>query len=98
LHVDLLLAATIEEARQVAAAALRPIDLILSDWRLRGDEDGIAAVREVRRVLGSTTPAMLITGETSGDVAKLAHQSGLVVMYKPLRPKELLRVINRLSR
>jgi signal transduction histidine kinase/CheY-like chemotaxis protein len=98
LHVDLLLAATIDEARQAVAGSVRTIDLILSDWRLRGDEDGITAVREVRRALGTATPAVLITGETSPEVVKLAHESGLVVMYKPLQPKELLRVINRLSR
>jgi signal transduction histidine kinase len=98
LHVDLLVAATIEEACRIAAAATQPIDLILSDWRLRGDEDGIDAVRQVRRLTGPATPAVLITGETSPEIVKLAHASGLVVMHKPLQPKELLRLINRLSR
>lgn len=98
MHVDLLAAATIEEACRMAGATRQPIDLILSDWRLRGDEDGIEAVRQVRRLTGATTPAVLITGETSPEIVKLAHASGLVVLYKPLQPKELLRLITPLAR
>ena len=98
LHVDLLAAATVEEACRMAKDTRQPIDLILSDWRLRGDEDGIDAVRRVRRLSGATTPAVLITGETSPEIVKLAHASGLVVMHKPLQPKELLRLITPLSR
>jgi signal transduction histidine kinase len=98
LHVDLLAAATIDEACRMVRAVRQPIDLILSDWRLRGDEDGIEAVRRVRRLSGATTPAVLITGETSPEIVKLAHASGLVVMYKPLQPKELLRLITPLAR
>jgi two-component system, sensor histidine kinase len=98
LHVELLAAATIEEACRMAGATPRPIDLILSDWRLRGDEDGIEAVRRVRRLTGATTPAVLITGETSAAIVKLAHANGLVVLHKPLQPKELLRLIKPLAR
>lgn len=98
MHVELLAAATVEEACRMAREARRPIDLILSDWRLRGDDDGIDAVRQVRRLTGATTPAVLITGETSPEIVKLAHASGLVVMHKPLQPKELLRLITPLSR
>jgi signal transduction histidine kinase len=98
LHVDVLAAATVEEACRMAKATSQPVDLILSDWRLRGEEDGIEAVRRVRRLTGATTPAVLITGETSPEIIKLAHASGLVVMHKPLQPKELLRLITPLSR
>lgn len=98
MHVELLAAATTEEACRMARSARQPIDLILSDWRLRGDDDGIDAVRQVRRLTGATTPAVLITGETSPEIVKLAHASGLVVMHKPLQPKELLRLITPLSR
>ena len=98
LHVDLLAAATVDEACRMALASPRPIDLILSDWRLRGEDDGIEAVRRIRRLTGATTPAVLITGETSQEIVKLAHGSGLIVMHKPLQPKELLGLITPLSR
>jgi CheY-like chemotaxis protein len=98
MHVELLAAATTDEACRLAADASRRVDLILSDWRLRGDEDGIEAVRAVRRLTGPATPAVLITGETSPETIALAHASGLVVLHKPLQPKELLRLIAPLAR
>jgi len=98
LQVDVLVAATIAEATELARQAAAPIDMILSDWRLRGTETGVEAVRAVRRICGEATPAVLITGDTSADVLTLAHENGLIILHKPLQPRELLRLIGRLNR
>jgi len=52
LQVDVLVAATIAEAVEQARQATARIDMILSDWRLRGTETGVEAVRAVRRICG----------------------------------------------
>lgn len=96
-QVRLIEAATIAEA-QAAARDSFHIDLILSDLRLRDEEDGICAVREIRRITGASTPAVLITGETSPEALREAQESGLVVMFKPLRPQDLLDLIERIAR
>jgi two-component system, sensor histidine kinase len=96
LHVDVLVAATIAEAVEVAKAAPEQIDLIMSDWRLRGQENGIAAVQAVRSVAGDSTPAVLITGDTSPELLKLAHESGLVILHKPLQPRHIVRLVKHL--
>jgi signal transduction histidine kinase len=98
LRVDVLAAATIAEALELVRSADAPIDMILSDWRLRGSESGIQAVQAVRKLCGTSTPAVLITGDTSAEVLTQAHQNGLVVLHKPLQPRELLRLIGRLER
>jgi two-component system, sensor histidine kinase len=98
LHVDVLVAATIAEAVEVAKAAPERIDLIMSDWRLRGQENGIAAVQAVRCVAGDSTPAVLITGDTSPELLKLAHESGLVILHKPLQPRHIVRLVKHLRR
>ncbi len=98
LHVDVLVAGTIAEAVQLAREAGERIDLILSDWRLRGQENGVDAVRTVRSVSGEATPAVLITGDTSPDLLKLAHESGLVILHKPLQPRALVRLVKHLRR
>jgi signal transduction histidine kinase len=98
LHVDVLVAATIAEAVALAKEAGQRIDLILSDWRLRGTENGVEAVREVRAVTGDATPAVLITGDTSPEILKLAHESGLVILHKPLQPRALVRLVKHLRR
>jgi CheY-like chemotaxis protein len=98
LHVDVLVASNIAEAVEVVKTAPEPIDLIMSDWRLRGQENGIAAVRAVRRVAGDATPAVLITGDTSPELLKLAHESGLVILHKPLQPRHIVRLVKHLRR
>ena len=98
LQVGVLAAGTIAEAVELAKQATAPIDVILSDWRLRGTETGVEAVRAVRKICGEATPAVLVTGDTSADVLTMAHENGLVVLHKPLQPRELLRLIRRLQR
>jgi len=98
LHVDVLTAGTIAEAVELAGEARDRLDLILSDWRLRGQENGVQAVRAVRAVAGEATPAMLITGDTSPELLKLAHESGLVILHKPLQPRVLVRLVKHLRR
>jgi two-component system, sensor histidine kinase len=98
MHVDLLAAGTIAEAVELARRSREGIDLILSDWRLRGSENGVDAVRALRAVCGEATPAVLITGDTSADILKLAHESGLVILHKPLEPRHLVRLVRHLRR
>jgi two-component system, sensor histidine kinase len=98
MQVEVIAAATIAEAVQLATASPEPIDLILSDWRLSGPQNGVDAVRAVRAVCGESTPAILVTGDTSTDLLKLAHESGLVVLHKPLQPRQLVRLVKHLRR
>ena len=98
MHVDVITAATIAEAVELAKSSQVPVDLIMSDWRLRGQENGIAAVQAVRAVSGDTTPAVLITGDTSPELLKLAHESGLVILHKPLQPRHVVWLVKHLRR
>jgi signal transduction histidine kinase len=98
LQVKVLAAATINEAVALARNSSEQIDMVISDWRLRADENGIDAVRAVRSVCGESTPAVLITGDTSPELLRTAHESGLAVLHKPLRPRQLLRLIKHLRR
>jgi len=38
---------------------------------------------------------VLITGDTSPELLKLAHESGFVILHKPLQPRELVRLVER---
>jgi signal transduction histidine kinase len=98
LHVDVIVAANIAEAVELAKESSATIDMILSDWRLRGQENGVEAVRAVRAVTGAATPAVLITGDTSPELLKTAHENGLVVLHKPLQPRHLVRLVKHLRR
>ena len=70
----------------------------MSDWRLRAQENGVAAIQALRCVAGEATPAVLITGDTSPELLQLAHESGLVILHKPLQPRHLVRLVKHLRR
>ena len=74
-----------------AARAVRP-DLVLADFRLRGSDNGIAAVRAIRE-LYPDVPAILVSGDIAADRLREAEQAGIALLHKPVPVETLKRVI-----
>ncbi len=91
-----LATATVDEARRAALNHDSVIDVVISDLRLRGGEDGIRAIEQIRQVCGYTVPAVLVTGDTAPDQVQRIHESGHIVLFKPVRPKDLYDVLKRI--
>jgi signal transduction histidine kinase/ActR/RegA family two-component response regulator len=71
----------------------RPLDVVISDFRLRNNEDGIALVEKIRALLGRQLPALLVTGDTAPERVRQAQQSGLRALYKPVKIHDLVEEI-----
>lgn len=82
-------AAATSIACQLEAEEGARIDVVVCDFRLRNDEDGVSVVAGLRAALRRAVPAVLITGDTAPDRVQQARYSGLPVLYKPV-PAELL--------
>ena len=94
MHVEL--ADGIQRACEIALQlekAGRPLDIVISDFRLRNNEDGIKLVKEVRALLGRKLPALLVTGDTAPERVRQAQQSGLRALYKPVKIHDLVEEI-----
>ena len=91
-----LAVATIADAVQAAQQRQGLIDIVISDLRLRTGEDGLRAIEQVRRACGFNVPALVVTGDTAPDQVLRVHESGHIVLYKPVQPRELLTVLKRL--
>jgi signal transduction histidine kinase/CheY-like chemotaxis protein len=78
-----------EMVADLARSAARP-DLIICDYRLRGAENGVDVVRQLRTQCNEAVPAMLVTGDTALDRLVEAQASGLLLLHKPV-PKGKLR-------
>ena len=90
----------IEQASAAAMAQLaegKRIDIIICDLRLRGCENGIDAVAQIRRLMGEQTPALLITGDTAPERVRQAQESGLRVQYKPMKMEALMQEMSLLA-
>ena len=95
--------ATVAEAAGLAVAleqlqrGLQPA-LIISDYRLPGQENGIQAVLRLRLAAQKEIPACLISGDTDPDLMQAAKVAGLTLMHKPVRPAKLRSLIGRLAK
>ncbi len=69
-------------------------DFIIADLRLRGDLNGIDAIRELRAKLGDGIPAVLISGDTAPDQLRKVSAAGLTMMHKPLKAVRLRALLN----
>lgn len=74
-----------EEASVAMASA--GFDVVLSDWRLPGDQDGLAVLHEARARLPHLRLGLLITGEDVQMLPKAGQE--FLVLRKPVRPLRL---------
>ncbi len=82
---------SMEEALGVAHV-VRP-DILISDYRLRGQRTGAQAITELRALLGPLTPALMITGDTAPERLREALASGVLLLHKPVKPEQLYQAM-----
>jgi two-component system, sensor histidine kinase len=68
-------------------------DLIISDYRLRGDENGITTIERLRSEFNKDIPVILITGDTAPDRIREATASDCFLMHKPVSNSRLRAAI-----
>jgi CheY-like chemotaxis protein len=68
-------------------------DLIISDYRLRNEENGIATIERLRTEFNEDIPAILITGDTAPDRIREAMASDCFLMHKPVSNARLRAAI-----
>ena len=83
------------DAQQWIENGLKPA-LILSDYRLLDEQNGIEVVQQLRRILDSDIPACLMSGDTDAALMSAAQAAGLTLLHKPVRPAKLRSLLRRL--
>jgi CheY-like chemotaxis protein len=82
---------------RIATCPNRPA-LIICDYRLRGQENGIDVIQRLQAEYNEDIPAMLITGDTAPDRLKEAQESGFVLLHKPVANSRLRAAIGHVMR
>jgi len=78
-----------EAMRRLSTCSARP-DLLVCDYRLRGEENGVGVIERLRSEYNESIPAMLITGDTAPSRLAEAAASGFLLLHKPV-PNSKLR-------
>ena len=95
--VDCRVALNPNEARDELTRG--PIDLILADYHLADEVDGLQALQQLREALGDLPPVVMITADGSSELKARARELGYPVLHKPVRPAALRAVLTaRLQR
>jgi len=82
-----------DEMIRTVSGLQHPPDLIVSDYRLRGEENGIRLVTRLREEFNADIPALIVTGDTGPERLREARASGLHILHKPLNPARLRALI-----
>jgi signal transduction histidine kinase/ActR/RegA family two-component response regulator len=72
----------------VISARADPADIVLADFRLRGNDSGVATIRAIRAFCPSM-PALLISGDTAPQRLREANAAGIILLHKPVSIKSL---------
>ncbi|UVE18068.1 hybrid sensor histidine kinase/response regulator [Pseudomonas sp. LS44] len=70
-----------------------PVQVLISDYRLREHQTGAQAISQVREALGAAVPALIITGDTAPERLREARTSGVPLLHKPVSPAQLYRAL-----
>lgn len=93
---QVLLADGLDEAVELARAGGQRPDLLIVDYHLDLNGDGIKCIESLRRIYGAELPAVLITADRSEPLKALAAAHNLPVLNKPLKPAALRALMMRL--
>ncbi|WP_246307178.1 response regulator [Azospirillum melinis] len=94
-------ASSANEALACISAKRRCPDLILSDYRLKDEQTGLDAVRDIRAFCNVGIPALILTGDTSEERADEVARNGCRILHKPFSPDqlaEMLRILQETER
>ena len=87
--------AEVATALAQADARRRPVDIVLSDYRLAGTMNGVEAIRCVRERFDNALPALLLSADQGGAVVSAAAACGVPLLRKPVAPARLREAIGR---
>lgn len=65
------------------------VEMIISDFGLKGSLNGVDAIMAIRQRWGAELPALLFTGNISKETFTLAKNEGLQILYKPAKADAL---------
>lgn len=91
-----LLAETTARAVAILRDRAQLPQVILTDYRLGKGQTGIDAVIAIRAALGSSIPAILLTGDMQASVFEEARAAGCDLLHKPIDPDKLDYMIWRI--
>ncbi|PTT90959.1 hybrid sensor histidine kinase/response regulator, partial [Pseudomonas sp. HMWF031] len=71
-------------------------DLLIADYHLDNEQNGVDAVARINARRGKPIPAMMITANYSNELKQQIRELGHTLMHKPVRPMKLKTAMSHL--
>lgn len=75
-----------------------PVDLVLADYHLDNDDNGVDAVAVINGQRSQPAPVLMITANYSNELKQHIRELGYLLMNKPVKPLKLRSVLNHVIR
>ena len=75
-----------------------PVDLVLADYHLDNDANGVDAVDEINSQRTEPAPVLMITANYSNELKQHIRELGYLLMNKPVKPLKLRSVLHHVIR
>ena len=82
-----------EQANHVLGTTSGQLDLIVADYHLRTEQNGLTLIEELRMRAGRDVPAILITADRTRAVRDRSISLGVIYLRKPVKPASLRTAI-----
>lgn len=93
-----LTAVSLVDLEQQVNLAESPVDVILADYHLDDDENGVDVVAEVNRLRARPVPVLMITANYSNELKQHIRNQGYMLMNKPVKPLKLRTTLTHILR
>lgn len=95
---EVVTAVSLEDLAGKVDLANEKVDVILADYHLDNDENGVDAVAEVNRRRAQPLPVLMITANYSNELKQHIRAQGYLLMNKPVKPLKLRSALTHLLR
>ncbi len=88
---------TVQEALFIVNAEIENIpDLLIVDWQLDNENDGISAAKKMHEIWQREVPTCVVSASQEPDLPKLVAAHGFEFLRKPIKPGKLRAILEHM--
>lgn len=89
-------AMSLEQLRERVVLDQAPLDLLIADYHLDNDSNGVDAVTAILRQRHDQPGVLMVTANYSNELKQQIRELGYQLMHKPIRPLKLKSMLSHL--
>ncbi|UTW12673.1 hybrid sensor histidine kinase/response regulator [Marinobacterium rhizophilum] len=93
---EVVTALSLADLERKVSLADAQVDLLIVDYHLDNDDNGIDLVAEIRRRRRDELPVLMVTANYSHGLKQQIRDLGYLLMHKPVRPMKLKTTLNHM--